>query len=193
MSSTAVGMKLAGPANEKYRDQWELVQKARAGDQQAWSEVIELVREMVKRVIWRMVGNTELSKDLMQDTFLKMFTSIGQWKGEANFKTWVHTIAVTSVLMYRRKEWVRSEAAIEVKVFVGDKHLDQVGLRLDLMRLLFQIPYEQRKLLVRHYLDEEQMKDIAREEGMTLHMVKSHLFRGRRGLRELFENQKEML
>lgn len=192
MSSTAVGMKLAGPANEKYKDQWELVQKARAGDQQAWSEVIGLVREMVKRVIWKMTGNTELSKDLMQDTFLKMFTSIGQWKGEASFKTWVHTIAVTSVLMYRRKEWVRSEAELEDKE-MRDKHLDQVGLRLDLKRLLFQIPYEQRKLLVRHYLDEEQMKDIAEEEGMTLHMVKSHLFRGRRGLRELFENQKEML
>lgn len=192
MSSTAVGLKLAGPVNEKYRAQWELVQKAKAGDQQAWTQVIESVTEMLKRVIWKMTRDVDLSKDLTQDSILRMFQKIDQWQGAASLKTWAHTIAVTIVLMHRRKESVRREVQLEDKE-LRDKHLDQVGLRLDIGRLMLQVPPVQRRLLIRHYLYEEQVQDIADDEGLTIYVVKSHLFRGRRGLRELFEHQKEML
>ena len=80
-----------------------LIEQCRAGNHDAFRGLFERYREQVFRVAYRLVGSREDALDLTQETFVKAFTSLDRFRGQASFKTYLTRIAVNACLDFRRR------------------------------------------------------------------------------------------
>jgi RNA polymerase sigma-70 factor (ECF subfamily) len=81
----------------------DLVARARAGDQRAMSELYERHSQRGYNLALRMTGNPWDAADATQEAFIKAFSHLSSFKGEARFSTWLHRIVVNSVRDQMRK------------------------------------------------------------------------------------------
>lgn len=73
-----------------------LVQRTLAGDQRAFEMLVIKYQRRVERLIGRMVRDTDLVPDIAQETFIRAYKALGQFRGEAQFYTWLYRIAVNT-------------------------------------------------------------------------------------------------
>ncbi len=73
-----------------------LVQRAIAGDQRAFELLVIKYQRRVERLIGRLVRDTDLVPDLAQETFIRAYRALGQFRGDAQFYTWLYRIAVNT-------------------------------------------------------------------------------------------------
>lgn len=90
-----------------------LVDRVRNGDRAAFENLVENCRDQVERVVFKMIGHPDDSADIMQDSLLKAWRSIGSFRGDARFATWLTAIATKTAIDFLRsqKRW-RSEAQV---------------------------------------------------------------------------------
>jgi len=73
-----------------------LVQRTLAGDQRAYGLLVVKYQRRVERLIGRMVRDSDLVQDIAQETFIRAYRALGQFRGEAQFYTWLYRIAVNT-------------------------------------------------------------------------------------------------
>ncbi|MGH1345804.1 MAG: RNA polymerase sigma factor [Nannocystales bacterium] len=97
-------------------DPSEVICRARAGDRAAFDELASAHTRKLRAVIRRMVGHPQDTDDLVQDTLLRAFEKLGDFRGDAKFGTWLCTIGARLSLDYlrTRKRWrLRAQAIAE--------------------------------------------------------------------------------
>ncbi len=75
---------------------FELVQRTIAGDQRAYELLVIKYQRRIERLIGRMVRDTDLIPDIAQETFIRAYRALHQFRGEAQFYTWLYRIAVNT-------------------------------------------------------------------------------------------------
>lgn len=75
---------------------FELVQRTVAGDQRAFELLVIKYQRRIERLIGRMVRDTDLIPDIAQETFIRAYRALHQFRGEAQFYTWLYRIAVNT-------------------------------------------------------------------------------------------------
>lgn len=83
----------------------ELVAACRRGDRDAFHAVFELHKDRVYSVALRFSGDPAAAMDIAQDTFLKLFSCIRDFRGESSLDTFLYRLAVNSCLDKKRREW----------------------------------------------------------------------------------------
>ncbi len=73
-----------------------LVQRTLAGEQRAFEMLVVKYQRRVERLIGRMVRDSDLVQDIAQETFIRAYRALGQFRGEAQFYTWLYRIAVNT-------------------------------------------------------------------------------------------------
>ena len=73
-----------------------LVARTVAGDQRAYELLVLKYQRRIERLIGRMVRDTDLVEDIAQETFIRAYRALGQFRGEAQFYTWLYRIAVNT-------------------------------------------------------------------------------------------------
>ena len=81
----------------------ELVDACRRGEREAFRELFELHRDRVYSIALRYSGDESAAMDIAQDTFVKLFGSIQDFRGEAAFQTWIYRLVVNSCFDYQRR------------------------------------------------------------------------------------------
>jgi RNA polymerase sigma-70 factor (ECF subfamily) len=92
-----------------------LVQRTVAGDQKAYELLVVKYRRRIERLIGRMVRDADLVEDIAQETFIRAYRALAQFRGEAQFYTWLYRIAVNTAkkaLVDMRRSPVVSESAL---------------------------------------------------------------------------------
>ena len=74
----------------------QLVERALAGDQRAFGLLVSKYQRRIQRLIGRMVRDTELVEDIAQETFIRAYRALPNFRGDAQFYTWLYRIAVNS-------------------------------------------------------------------------------------------------
>lgn len=92
------------------RTEWDLVRLAGSGDKEAFRELVERYQRRVLAVVMGMLHDREAALEVTQETFIKAFRSIGRFKGDASFYTWIYRIAVNLAIDHQRREWRRPAA-----------------------------------------------------------------------------------
>ena len=88
---------LLTPAAEKAADSDALlVERTVAGDQKAFELLVIKYQRRIQRLIGRMVRDVDLVEDIAQETFIRAYRALGQFRGEAQFYTWLYRIAVNT-------------------------------------------------------------------------------------------------
>jgi RNA polymerase sigma-70 factor, ECF subfamily len=81
----------------------ELVEACRRGEREAFRALFETYKDRVYSVALRFAGEEAAAKDIAQDTFLKLFSSIRSFRGDSAFDTWIYRLVVNSCLDYKRR------------------------------------------------------------------------------------------
>jgi RNA polymerase sigma-70 factor, ECF subfamily len=95
------------------RSDRELVRESRRGDKEAFRELVERYQRKVLSVALGMVQNRDDALELTQETFVKAYESLGKFKGESSFYTWLYRIVVNLTIDARRRGRRRPTVAIE--------------------------------------------------------------------------------
>jgi RNA polymerase sigma-70 factor (ECF subfamily) len=92
-----------------------LVERTVAGDQKAFGLLVVKYQRRIERLIGRMVRDTDLVEDIAQETFIRAYRALAQFRGEAQFYTWLYRIAVNTAkkaLVDLKRDPVVSESAL---------------------------------------------------------------------------------
>jgi RNA polymerase sigma-70 factor (ECF subfamily) len=105
----------------------QLVQRAIAGDERAMRLLWSRHSPHIDAVVRRLVGDPDLAADIAQDVWIQIFRALPGYRGDSQFGTWAHRIAVNRTLNALRK--VRRLAKIEVDIEDDSASVDQDGER----------------------------------------------------------------
>jgi RNA polymerase sigma-70 factor (ECF subfamily) len=92
-----------------------LVERTVAGDQRAFELLVVKYQRRIERLIGRMVRDTDLVQDIAQETFIRAYRALAQFRGESQFYTWLYRIAVNTAkkaLVDLKRDPIVSESAL---------------------------------------------------------------------------------
>jgi RNA polymerase sigma-70 factor (ECF subfamily) len=83
----------------------DLVQACRRGERDAFRALFERYRNKVYSIALRFAGDEAAAMDIAQDTFVKLFSTIRDFRGDSSFDTWIYRLVVNSCMDHRRRTW----------------------------------------------------------------------------------------
>lgn len=98
----------ASAKQEAVAEDRELVAKAKAGNMDAYDQLIRKYQERIYATIYHMTSNHEDANDLAQETFVKAYSALKNFKGDSSFFTWVYRIAVNKTINFLKQRKNRS-------------------------------------------------------------------------------------
>jgi RNA polymerase sigma-70 factor (ECF subfamily) len=148
MERTAIALETAGAFDEPVR-----IRRVLAGDPRAARELYDAHAPRVYRLIFRLAGDADLAQELTQETFVRAFSRLGDFRGDSALSTWLHRIAVSVALngMRKIKRFREREAPLEHAESIGARvsGIDP-DLREKLARAIEALPEALRVTLVMH-------------------------------------------
>jgi RNA polymerase sigma-70 factor, ECF subfamily len=168
---------------------------AQAGDPDAFTALYCRHKKRVFSICLRMVRDSFLAEDLMQETFAQLHRKIATFRRQSAFTTWLHRMTVNIVLMHLRK---RVLPVVSLEVLMSDNSDEHFGRsfgasdsrlvgaadRLTIARALATLPPGYRKMFLLHDVHGFEHREIASMEGCSLGNSKSQLFKAHRALRD---------
>ena len=194
----AFGAKPAAKARVDYQNTPEgaLVQRAQAGDETAFREIVERYQSKVFSIIHGIVRHRNDVEDIAQQVFAKVYLSLRNFDFRSSLITWIYKITVNECFDYLRKRKVRrlvyesdlsedevrrvenTDPAVERQV-PADSSLAQ---RDYVVKLLTRVSEEERMLLILKEVEGYSVEELATRTGMNENTVKVKLFRARQKL-----------
>ncbi len=173
-----------------------LVQRAQNGDEQAFATLFQAHRKRVYSVCLLMTKDVAEAEDLTQEAFLQVFRSVGSFRGDSAFSTWLHRVAVNTVLMKLRRrksppilsldEPVSAESpSLRRDVGKADPHLCGAIDRIALRRAMLELPEGCRKIFALHEVEGYQHHEIAEMLECSVGNSKSQLHKAKMKMRDL--------
>lgn len=179
---------MVGTPDQKERDR-DLVRRFQAGDGHAFDRLVELYRRDTYRLAFRLLGNHEDADDLAQEAFLRAYRSLGRFRGEATFRTWLTRI-VLNLASDRRRSLATSRQVPWEELTPGQEPsqapMNAAGLiQGEALRQAVQtLPPRQRETLILRMFQDMKFQEIASAMGCTVGTAKANFFHAVRGLRE---------
>jgi RNA polymerase sigma-70 factor (ECF subfamily) len=183
----------------------QLLEAARSGDERAFSELIGRCVAQVRRKIFRMVRNQQDAEDVLQDSLLRAYLHLNQFRGDSSFSSWLHRIAINSAMMLLRKRKV-------LAVISSERHEDdpsswdawdvpdrspnpeQIYAKRQALEGLSsaveQLPSFFRGVIHEFYEGECSVQETADAVGISVAATKSRLVRARLMLRSALKEQR---
>lgn len=164
------------------------VRRAAKGDARAFERIYRATVPRIHALACRMAGEGA-AEDLTQEVYLRAWSRLHTFRGDARFSTWLHRLAVNLILS--RRESIRRREARQVQ---GDGLLDRVAGRLrspaakmDFEAGLASLPERARDVLVLHDVEGYKHAEIAQLMGIEAGTSKSQLHRARMLMREYLD------
>jgi RNA polymerase sigma-70 factor (ECF subfamily) len=195
-STRVLSSKRAHLATPTRSMQDDLLARAQAGDEDAFSKLYQQHKRRVLSICMNMVHNFSLAEDLVQETFLQVHRKLASFRAESAFTTWLHRITVNIVLMHLRKRALPVVSLDELMANVPGEHfgrgvaahdLAQVGVidRVAIDRAALKLAPGSRSIFLLHDVHGFQHKEIACMLDCTLGRSKTQLHKARHELRSV--------
>ncbi|HEY4130455.1 MAG TPA: RNA polymerase sigma factor [Gemmatimonadaceae bacterium] len=167
-----------------------IVHRAQQGDVDAFEIIYRAQAPAVFSLCRRMVGNEGDARDLTQDTFVRAWERLIQFRGQSDIGTWLHRIAVNVVLLH-----LRGSKRDALRLLDADDEVPSVRatdasihIRLDVDAALAQLPSGARTVFVLHDVEGYSHDEISQMLGLAPGTVRTQLWRARRALMRLLDS-----
>ncbi|WP_395625388.1 RNA polymerase sigma factor [Daejeonella sp.] len=189
------------------RNDFNLVAKAKEGDQKAYAEIMQRYKDSIYFMALKMVNNKDDAMDLTVDTFAKSFENLDKYNPEYAFSTWLFRIATNNSIDFIRKKRLNVISLDTLFEEEGDdKYLqvraeglnpEEISIRKQesekLKNMVEQLPLRYRTLIILRYYDELSYEEIAQQIDIPLGTVKAQLFRARDLMANILNRKKKNL
>ena len=169
-----------------------LVGLAKAGDREAFDRLVRITHADAYALALRLTGNTEDARDVVQEAYLRAYRSIGRFRGDALFTTWLYRIVANCAVTHlgRRRRHRYDPLGVDHDI-VDTRPENDPALQGDLAELrdsldaaIRDLPPRLRSVVVLRDVYDLPHEAIAKELGITVTAAKVRLHRARRRLRE---------
>jgi RNA polymerase sigma-70 factor (ECF subfamily) len=168
----------------------EIIERCVKGQREMYSLLIEKYQEMVFTVAYRVLGDESAAKDAAQESFLSAYLSLGHFKGNSRFSSWLVSIALNKCrdMLRRRKEAVPLPDMADTLRSGGEGPLEQLETKQTrdmLQAALNMLPNDYREAVVLKHvqgLDYHEMSELC---GVSEGALKVRVHRGREMLRNI--------
>lgn len=168
------------------------------GDQNAFGEIVELYKDKVFQICFRMLGNRHEAEDLAQEAFVRAFINIHSFNIQKKFSTWLYRIATNLCIDRLRKkkpdyhldaevagtEGLTMYSQIAADMMMPDEELESLELQEYIQASLLKLPEKYRSVIVLKYIEELSLKEISGILDLPVGTVKTRIHRGREALRK---------
>jgi len=168
-----------------------LVERAVAGEREAFDELVRLTHRDAFGLAFRLTGNEEDASDVVQDAYLRAYRSISRFRGDARFSTWLYRIVANCASTFNsRKGRQRTEVLLDDDVVEAhpdrdpEQAVEATALRQALDAAIHDLPPRLRSVIVLRDVYDLPHEAIADELGISVSAAKVRLHRARRRLRE---------
>lgn len=161
----------------------ELIDKAKEGDTLAFKQIYQLHHKRVYGLCFRLAGQVELAEEATQDTFVRLWQKLPQFKGDSQFSTWLHRLTVNQALSSIKKQksfWARF---ISISEHTETGHYDGEYETLD--KLLLTLPERARIVFVLFEVEGYKHEEIAKLLNIAQGTSKAQLHRAKKLLQEM--------
>ena len=178
-------------------DDRRLVADVLAGRAGAFEQLVREHQGLCWHIVQRMVRHPEDTRELCQETFLRVHRNLHQYRFDAPLKAWIGQVAWSIARRHLERKRIPVIDAVDDD---GASLLDNIGdghdledavadgqVQARLHAAIERLPPLQRTILTLYHLDELPIGDVAAITGLAEGTIKSHLFRSRKRLRELLD------
>jgi RNA polymerase sigma-70 factor, ECF subfamily len=167
------------------------IRRAQTGDLDAFESLYQQHSGRVYALCLRLVaGDKSDATELMQDVFVRAWRSLATFRGDCAFSSWLHRLAVNTMLENARSE-TRREARVllmdDTSRLPGAARSSGLELKMDMESAVASLPKGARTAFVLHDIEGYHHQEIAQQLGISVGTVKAQLHRARRLLREKLE------
>lgn len=178
------------------RENPELIERLRdpKSCRQAFTEVINTYTEPLYWQIRRMVQGHDDANDLLQNTFMKAWQNLENFRGEAKLSTWLYKIAINESISFLEKERKRLSMSIDdqeqhlASQIMADEHIDGEALSQKLRQAIATLPEKQRLVFNMKYFDEMKYEDMSEVLGTSVGALKASYHLAVKKIENFFEN-----
>lgn len=179
------------PAGKGEQAGLDSVGRAQAGDVDAFESIYREHSGRTYALCLRLVGGDAAdATELLQDVFVRAWRKIDTFRGECAFSSWLHRLAVNTMLEKARTDRRRTARVLpmdDTSRLPGAARSSGIELRLDMEKAIASLPKGARLAFVLHDVEGYQHQEIAAQLGVSVGTVKAQLHRARRLLRERLE------
>ncbi len=181
----------------KYAGDWELVEKARTGDERAFVAIVRKFEPMVANVVKGMLGDVAEADDVGQEVFIRFYHSLDRYRGDAALRTYLTRIAINLSLneLKKKKRVVslftqKQEDAGYSDLSDGSRDIEKRDTREVVEAALQQLEEGFRSVVVLRLIEGYSTKETAEILNLPVGTVLSRLSRAQKQLREILMNEK---
>ena len=183
-------------SKEAKLDDEKLVERLRdpSTGREAFGELIKLYSEPLYRQIRRTVQSHEDTDDILQNTFLKAWQNIENFRGDAKLSTWLYKIAINESLSFLEKERKRRGLSLDdeeshtIGQIHADTNIDGDALALKLREAIATLPEKQRLVFNMRYYDEMNYEQMSEIMGTSVGALKASYHLAVKKIEQFFED-----
>jgi RNA polymerase sigma-70 factor, ECF subfamily len=176
----------------------DLVSSAVVGLEGSFEELVRRYQRPISAYVYRMVGNYESALDLTQEIFIKVYSSLRQYRPEFKFSTWIYKIAHNAAVDHLRRTSTREQSLIntiegeqfELPIESGrlspEQESERKERRGEIEAVVRTLPSNYRELIILRHSQDLTYEEIVEVTGLPLGTVKNRLFRAREMMRQEF-------
>jgi len=182
--------------------EFELIEKARKGDDGAFNQVVYAYRKRILGTIARLIGRPEDVEDVGQEVFLRLYYSLDQLRAAEVFEPWLYRLTVNAAYDYLRRQKRRHEHRMsdlsEQQVMMADasaggkkqaEESQRTKVREMVQSLLGRVSEEDRILLVMKEVEGLSLKELEQIYNVNENALKVRLFRARQRVLKAYESE----
>jgi RNA polymerase sigma-70 factor (ECF subfamily) len=171
---------------------FELIERAREGDDAAFNQIVQAYRKRILGTIARLISRSEDVEDVGQEVFVRLYFSLDQLRSPEVFEPWLYRLTVNAAYDYLRRQRRRTEARLgdlsEKQVMMADaaesgrrhEEAERLGKMRDLVDALFaNVSEEDRILLTLKEVEGLSLKELEKIYRVNENALKVRLFRAR--------------
>ena len=167
------------------------VRRLQRGDINAFEILVRRHEKAIFNLVYRMLGNYDDAAETSQEVFLSAYRAIGQFRGDANFSTWLYRIALNQATTRRKSANLRQKMLVSIDgtEMVDDAQigpaetLEKKELRERVQRALNELEPEDATVILLRDLQDIPYEDLAQMLKIPVGTVKSRLHRARQALK----------
>ncbi|KQL57014.1 MULTISPECIES: RNA polymerase sigma factor SigW [Bacillaceae] len=175
-----------------------LISEIKQGDDQAFAELVDLYKDKVYQVAYRMVGHPQEAQDVAQEAFLRVYTNLEKYDVNRKFSTWLFRIATNVAIDRLRKrkpdfylqdkvkgtEDITYESQLAATDDLPEDQVVQFELQDWIQAEINHLPPKYRTAIILKYLEDLSLKEISDIMDLPVATVKTRIHRGREALRK---------
>lgn len=161
--------------------------------EQAFNQIVANYTERLYWHVRRFLCSHEDANDLLQEIFIKIWTALPSFRGDAQLFTWIYRIATNEVLNHLRKQKMKSLISLDSESSILERKIDEDPyfngneLQRELHKSMQRLPHKQRVVFGLRYFDEMKYEDIAEITGTSIGALKASYHHAYTKIKETLE------